>query len=299
MLTVFGSINLDLLCRVPRLPGEGETLRMTALQTMPGGKGANQAVAAARAGAKVRMIGAVGQDAAATEALSGLVASGVDLSGVARIEDQPTGTAIVLVEPGGDNRILIAAGANDHVIMLDADQDGWLLLQMEVPVDRLAQAIDSATASGQKVMLNLAPAAPFPRASLEKLTLLVVNEGEATELSLQLGCAATAEALSEALGTTVLRTLGGAGAECCGPMTSGVLVTAAAPSIRPVDTTAAGDTFIGFLAAALDAGQPIGAAMERAVRAGALTCLTRGSQQSIPDAAALDAATFEQESLDA
>ena len=125
MLTVFGSINLDLLCRVPRLADEGETLRMTALQTMPGGKGANQAVAAARAGATVRMIGAVGQDAAATEALSGLVASGVDLSGVARIEDQPTGTAIVLVEPGGDNRILIAAGANDHVDHVGC-RSGWL-----------------------------------------------------------------------------------------------------------------------------------------------------------------------------
>ncbi|GGG83631.1 ribokinase [Salipiger pallidus] len=296
MLNVFGSINLDIICDTQRVPGPGETLAARSMRRMAGGKGANQAVAAARAGAGLRMFGMVGHDDGASLALANLRAAGADVSGVGTADSVPTGTAIVMVEDSGENRILIDEGANGCLtadMLTGLGARDWLVLQLEVPADVTRGVVARAAAAGAHVLLNLAPAASVDRATLEQVRLLVVNETEAQFLASSLGCAPDARALSGALGNTVLRTLGAEGAEAFGPMTAGQTVSVPSPRIRPRDTTAAGDTFIGYLAAALEGGVSLPDAMARAARAAALTCLSAGSQDSIPDAHAVDAADFE------
>ena len=283
MIFVCGSINADLCFEVERCPVAGETLTSKQFRIVAGGKGANQAVAAARDGAEVSMIGAVGDDALAHTALANLVETGVDLSQVRHINGA-TGCAAIIVENNGENRIILDPGANGAVTagMMDLapiSRGSCLLLQMEIPVATTVAIIDAVSAKGVKIILNLAPAATLPRATLEKLDILIVNETEADFLAAELGTANDAASLAQELGIDVVRTLGAGGAEV---FTEGMLVAVSGLPVDVVDTTAAGDCFIGVLAAEIDREHSLAAAMQRAVGASALACTLPGSQSSLP-----------------
>lgn len=289
MIVVFGSVNLDLIVPVDRLPGAGETVLGPDVRLEPGGKGANQAVAAARDGAAVAMAGAVGRDGLADVALSTLIEAGVDLSRIARLETV-TGCAAICTDPSGRNQIAVGAGAN---LRARADQvedavlvpNNTVLLQMECDPVETAALVRRARAGGCRVMLNLAPAAALPTDVLPMLDLLLVNEHEAEWLARHLG--AGTDALHDALGVTVVRTLGERGADYAGAMGRGHVP---AHPVVALDTTAAGDCFAGVLAAALDRGAPLDKAMRRASAAAGLCCTVQGSQGSLPQAAQTDAA---------
>lgn len=286
MITVFGSINLDLIFALPRIPAPGETVLGPGTRIEPGGKGANQAVAAACDGARVTMVGAVGEDALADDALSLLRAAGVDLSHVARV-DASTGCAAIAVDPSGANAISVGSGAN---LLARAAQvpdsllrpDTTLVLQMELPAAETEALIARAHGRVGRIILNLAPSLPLSGAALRAVDVLVVNETEAEELAARLGFPASAVGLREALGVTVVRTLGGDGLEAATP--SGAIVMPAR-AVTAVDTTGAGDCFVGVLAAALDRGMGLAPALARATAAAALSCTRRGSQGSLPNAA--------------
>jgi ribokinase len=290
MIHVFGSINLDLIFSMEALPAPGETLLAREMRVMPGGKGANQAVAAALDGARVAMHGAVGRDGFAADALAGLQRAGVDLSGV-RAVDAPTGVASVATDRHGRNCIAVAPGANLMARQADladsALRDATLLLQMECSATETAGLIERAHGLGARTILNLAPAADLLEATLRMVDLLVVNESEAAFLAAQFGCGADAQAVSRRLGVGVVRTLGEKGCEAAG---DGETIAIPARRIEVVDTTAAGDCFVGVLAASLDRGLALGAALRRANVAAGLACTKRGSQTSLPDAGAIDAA---------
>ena len=289
MIVVFGSINLDLIFPVPHIPAPGETVLGPATHIEPGGKGANQAVAAARDGAQVVMAGAVGRDALATDALVMLRQAGVDLTRVAETPTS-TGCAAISVDPAGNNAIAVGSGAN---LLARAEQiedalltpASTLVLQMEVPSEQTARLIHRAKARGARIILNLAPASALPLEALKAIDVLVVNETEAAWLADKLECIATAAALHAAFGIDVVRTLGGEGLEAA---SQGGAWRIPARSITPVDTTAAGDCFVGVLAAALDRGSPFNDALLRATAAAALCCTRAGSQGSIPWAAEID-----------
>ena len=288
MINVFGSINLDLIGRVERLPGPGETVPGTAFATAPGGKGANQALAAARAGAAVRMVAAVGNDAFAAEGLALLGAGGVDLERVRRV-DGPTGVALILVDAAGENVIAVIPGANGAVAAADAEAldfaaDDILLLQLEVPVAAIEAAARRARAAGALVLLNFAPFRAEALGLLAHATHLVVNESECALIAQALGSPgisteAQARAIAERHGLHVLATLGGEGALSVG---DGRVLTAAASPVEVVDTVGAGDTFCGYLAAGLSERLDLQAALALASAAGGLACTKSGAQPSIP-----------------
>lgn len=294
MIIVIGSINLDLITQVERLPKPGETVAGRSFRTSPGGKGANQALAAARAGGKVRMVGAVGRDAFAGEALALLKQAGPDLSDVAEV-DETTGTALILVDAAGENVIAVAAGANGAV---DAGQvdgiagDDIVLLQHEIPLATVEAALDAATKTGATAVLNTAPYLADAAPLLAKASHVVANETEfdlyADTLKLEgADRRAKMEAFAKATGRTIIVTLGGDGAVA---QTPDQRISVPTIKIKPVDTVGAGDTFCGALAAALAEGAELEAAMRRAAVAGALACLKPGAQPSIPTRAEIDAA---------
>jgi ribokinase len=273
---VFGSINADIVFALPALPTPGETVLAPRYAMLPGGKGANQAVAAARDGAPTAFAGAVGEDALAEVALTGLRDAGVDLARLAWVA-APTACAAVQVDPAGRNQIAVGSGANREARASQVEAAALspatlLLLQMEVPATQTAALIRRARAGGARVLLNLAPAAALPAEVLGALDLLIANEHEAAWLGTQLGCGASALALHRALGVPVAVTLGEAGAEAA---TAAGVITTLAFLVRAVDTTGAGDAWCGVLAAALDRGMPLEAAMRRASAAAAIAC-TRG-----------------------
>ncbi|GAB4064780.1 ribokinase [Ancylobacter sonchi] len=293
MIISFGSLNTDLIFDLPRAPGPGETLLARDFILQPGGKGANQAVAAGRAGGRVAMIGAVGQDGLADLALSGMAGAKVDIVGVARVP-APTGCASIVVDDEGGNRIVVASGANMQARATQIDAallrpGTLLLLQMEIPPREVAIAVAQARAGGAVPILNLAPADPatLDIEVLRACGLLVVNEHEAEVAAARLGCGTDARSLAAALGTGVLRSLGGEGSEA---MTADGYCRVPALPITPVDTTAAGDCLIGVLAVGLDEGLPFEAALRRATIAAALCCQRHGSQSSLPWRAEIDAA---------
>jgi ribokinase len=290
MIVVFGSINLDLIFPLPAIPRAGQTLLAPGIRMEPGGKGANQAVAAARDGAQVVMAGAVGRDALAAGALELLRAAKVDLTRVIEA-DTATGCAAIFVDPLGTNAIGVGSGANLAARAAQVEDallgpDTTLVLQMEVPAAETAALIHRARARGARIILNLAPAAALEATALRALNLLTVNETEAAWLGAHLGCGTDAAALHGALGVDVVRTLGEDGADVA--TASGVHHVPAHP-VTAVDTTAAGDCFIGVLAAALDRGVPPAPALTRATTAAALCCTRAGSQSSLPMTAAIDA----------
>ena len=218
MIVVFGSINLDLIFALPHLPTAGETVLCAGAQAQPGGKGANQAVAAARDGAQVIMVGAVGADSLADGALPLLREAGVDLSRVIATSEAGTACAAVQVDPAGHNAIAVGSGANLFARAAQVEDalltpDTTLLLQMEVDPGETAALIARARGRVGRIILNLAPAAPLPRATLAAIDLLTVNETEATWLGVHLGVGDDAAALRAALGVDVIRTLGADGLE--------------------------------------------------------------------------------------
>jgi len=295
VIVVFGSINVDLVIRVAAQPRPGETVLAPGYRLVPGGKGANQALAARRAGAEVKMYGAVGDDGFATVALGGLRAAGVDLTGIAVVA-QPTACAAITVDAAGENQIAVASGANlaaraDQVPDAVLGPGTTLVLQLEVALEETARLIARAKARGTRVVLSAAPARALPAALLAGVDLLLVNRIEAVMLA-EAACLGGADAtgaataLARAFGPTVVVTLGGEGARA---VTAAGITRVPSLPITPVDTTGAGDAFAGVLAAALDRGHPLAEALRRASVAGALACLEEGAQ-TLPDAAAIEAA---------
>jgi ribokinase len=296
LILVFGSINADLSFALDQAPAPGQTVLADRLTTQPGGKGANQAVAARRDGASVVMVGAVGDDALSAIALVGLRGAGVDLTRVVSHAETATGCASIWTDRAGRNQIAVALGANARVTADQVDPAlltpaTTVLLQMETDPGQVAIVIRRARAAGSRVILNLAPAILLEADAPRLVDLLVVNEDEAQTLADAFQCAPQATALHTALGVGVIRTLGADGAEAA---TSVGTFTVAAPRVTAVDTTAAGDCFVGVLAAALDRGLPLNAAMQRGCVAAALACTQPGSQRSLPDAASIDAACLAQ-----
>lgn len=295
MLVVFGSINLDLIFSLPSLPRPGETVLGPGYAVAPGGKGANQAVAAARDGARTVLVGRVGRDAFADEALKIARTTALDLAHVLPC-DRPTGCAAVCVDGAGDNLIAVASGANAAVTAGQVPDTllgpgTTLVLQMEVPAAETAALIARAKARGARVVLNLAPALPLDERAIAAVDVLILNEIEAAAIAGRRGLAAgapaaLAKALAAAIGNIVVLTLGAAGAIAA---TSDAAWTIAALAIRPVDTVGAGDAFVGVFAAALDRGAALPDALRRASVAAGLACLIPGAQPSLPDTAAIDA----------
>ncbi len=297
MITVFGSINMDLVATTPRLPKPGETVPGTGFATAAGGKGANQALAARRAGASVRMVGAVGRDEFASPALDLLDKAGTDLSGVARV-DGPTGTALILVGGDGENMIAVVPAANGTVSVAQAEKavsdsasGDILMLQLEVPPASVKAALVAAKARGVRTVLNTAPLIA-ETAELAKLAdLVVANETEFERLVGRDGL--TTDEREQILldmhgetGQILIVTLGADGVIAA---EGGSLHRTKGLKIEPVDTVGAGDTFCGYLAASLDAGLTFGDALRRAAVAGSLACLKPGAQPSIPVAAEVEA----------
>ena len=285
MIVVFGSINIDVLMPVPRLPAPGETVLGGDYALAPGGKGSNQALAARRAGAAVAMVGAVGMDGFAAAALELLKRGGVDLARVRRVE-RPTGCAAVVIGAAGENLIAVAPGANHLVRAGDVPDaalgpDTVLVCQMEVPPAETATLIRRARRRGARIVLNLAPALPVEPDLLDGIDVLVANEGEAATLG------EPAE-IARRLRQAVVVTEGAAGATAY--LAGGGRIAVPALAIDPVDTTGAGDAFVGVLAAGLDRGLALGPALHRAAAAAGLSCLVRGAQPALPDRAAIDAA---------
>ncbi|MEO8345390.1 MAG: ribokinase [Betaproteobacteria bacterium] len=297
MVVVFGSINLDLVAQVDRIPVAGETLAGRTFGTAPGGKGANQALAAKRAGAQVRMFGAVGRDAFAADVLANLEAGGVDLSGVIATE-LPTGVALIHVDARGENAITVIAGANGNVSaeqVPDAllEPETTLVLQLEVlrfEIERLVRRTRSA-----RVILNAAPAMALPEELLRRVGTLIVNETEAAAIGVAIGLPTTpnafAQAASARFGNAVVVTLGARGAlAVCDKQA----ISITAPATTVVDTTGAGDALVGAFAAALDRGTSLREALAEGVAAGTLACGHFGAQAGMPaqDAIRVLAATL-------
>ena len=295
MIVVFGSINIDLVVPVDRLPGPGETVLGPAYTLVPGGKGANQALAAARAGGRVHMIGRVGGDEFAALAMADLRAAGIDLSAV-EPDALPTGCALIPVDRAGRNLIVVASGANSAAAesqVADAllGPDSIVVLQMEVPEAENRKLVERAKRRGARVLLNCAPAAAVPKATLAALDWLAVNETEAQLLAGELGLAASdprtaGRALAADVKTTVIVTLGGEGAAAYSGKSAWSIGSL---PIKPIDTVAAGDAFVGAFAAAFEAGGDLPTALHRASVAGGLACTIAGAQPSLPTKAAIDA----------
>jgi ribokinase len=286
MILVFGSTNIDLLVPVPALPRPGETVLGGDYRLLPGGKGANQALAARRAGAMVRMAGAVGKDAFADAALDLLRRDGVDFRLVRQVE-QPTGLAAIMVGARGENLIAVASGANAEATAEIVPDDMLgpetiVLCQMEVPPAANAALIHRAARRGARAILNLAPARPIEPSLLGDVDMLVANETEAATLGDD--PAAVARRLRQAL----VVTRGAAGARAF--LADGGRLDIPALAIEAIDTTGAGDTFVGVLTAGLDQGLALEPALRRASAAAGLACLSQGAQTAMPDKAAIDAA---------
>lgn len=290
MITVLGSTNLDLIGTVSRIPKPGETVPGNEFSMAAGGKGANQALAARRAGAEVRMFAAAGTDSFADEALKLLQADGVDLSQV-RIVPGATGIAMIFVDPRGENVIAILPGANGTMSPKDAEAaleglgiGSILVLQQEIPQAANERALELARQRGVISILNTAPFLPTTRAIAEQASIVIANE---TEFQLLTGAgldrldAAMAE-WAKAQNQTIIVTLGPDGARAATPTGS---FAVPALQVDPVDTVGAGDTFCGYLAAGLDQGLDLEASMRRAAVAASLACLKPGAQPAVPFAA--------------
>ncbi|CAL9412814.1 Ribokinase [Streptomyces sp. enrichment culture] len=291
-ITVLGSTNMDLVAYVPKAPRLGETVTGREFRTVSGGKGANQAVAAARLGARVAMIGAVGADAFGVRLRSALTAAGVDTCGLRTVEGA-SGTAHITVDDEGGNSIIVVPGANGLVTGLESGDEeriaaaGTLLLQLEVPLSAVAAAARAARAHGVRTVLTPAPVQPLPPDLPDAVDLLVPNEHEAAALTGLTDPRQAAAALLERFPEVVV-TLGAAGA--LHAARGQEPYTVPAPRVRAVDTTAAGDTFAGALAVALGEGRPMREAMAWAAAAAALSVQRPGAQDAMPDRADTDAA---------
>ncbi len=290
-IVVVGSLNMDLVMRMARAPAGGETVSGHDFATVPGGKGANQAVACARMGARVAMVGRIGLDANGDVLRAGLESDGIGHDEVDALAATHTGVASIWVEDNGQNRIVVAPGANGLMDPAGVERAGalidaatLLILQLEVPMATVQAAVARAHRAGVTVLLNPAPAAPLPEPMWPMIDLLVVNESEAASLSgiavIDAATAAIAGAALRARGPDrVLVTLGAQGVVVVDA--AGARHTPARP-VQAIDTTAAGDTFIGALAAALCEGRSLDDAVALGQAASALCVTRRGAQSSIP-----------------
>lgn len=287
MILVAGSANLDFVVQASHIPAPGETVLGRDFKTYPGGKGANQAIACARAGgASTQMLLALGDDAFAQPIETSLREAGVHMH-VVRVQDQPTGTAFICVSDDAENAITVAPGANnalraEHLPALVGCSH--LLLQLETPIETVVAYARAARRQGVKVVLNAAPARALPDELLSLIDVLVVNKGELATVSAHQG--SIEQCMQRIDVPCIVVTLGARG--CCARV-AGELVTQDAFAVMPVDTTAAGDTFCGVLVAALDRGMTMALALRWANAAGALACTRPGAQSSIPTHAELEA----------
>jgi ribokinase len=280
-VTVLGSVNIDLVATAAARPAPGETVLGTGFSTGPGGKGSNQAIAAARAGASVRFLGAVGDDLFAAQLRRALTGAGVDTTGLRQVAG-PSGVAVIVVDGSGENSIVVVGGANaavrdltdlDLAAIADADV---LLCQLELPLEVVVAAARQARSAGTTVFLNPSPVQPLPDELLDAVDVLIVNETEARQLG---------DAVLDRV-PHLVTTLGARGATLRGP--DGGTHHATPPPVQVVDTTGAGDAFAGTLAASWpsDAGD----ALDRACAAGALATTRLGAAASAPTRAEVDAA---------
>ncbi|MBB2986667.1 ribokinase [Terracoccus luteus] len=285
-VVVVGSINVDVSVTVDALPRPGETLMAGSVRRSGGGKGANQAVAAARAGgARTLMVGCVGDDGDGADMRRSLTASGVDVRAVTTSRDEPTGTALITVDAAAENTIVVAAGANGVVRVDDVAREALagadvVLAQLEIPQAVVLEAA-RARREGALLLLNAAPWAPLLPELLAEVDVLVVNEHEARGLT---GHDDVDEAVETLLADVpaVLVTLGAAGSRLQRRGEDAVTVTT--PRVTAVDTTGAGDTFCGVLGAALAAGEPERTALQRASAAASIAVERRGAQDAVPTA---------------
>ncbi|MCB9854514.1 MAG: ribokinase [Phycisphaerales bacterium] len=284
---VVGSINMDLVMRVPRFPAPGETLMGGPFQRIPGGKGANQAVAAARFGAQVEMIGCVGNDEFGPIMRGVLRNEGIGVSHVATDDEAHTGVAQIVVDAAGENQIIVAPGANHRLnaghiaddVISNADV---VLFQLEVPMAIVARAASIAAAARTRVVLNAAPAASIPPEIAKLIDVLVVNESEAAAISglpTDSSPSTMAAALEEQGFETTVITLGAKGAYA---RNDGVEFAEATPIVDVVDTVGAGDAFTGVIAASLARHDDLATAMRFASAAGAIAVTRHGAIPSLP-----------------
>jgi ribokinase len=294
-LLVVGSLNTDLLVRVGSLPRPGETITGGSFEMAGGGKGANQAVAAARAGASVALVGAVGADEFGARLIDDLAGEGVDVAGVARLQGAPTGVAAIVVDEQGENQIAVASGAN-HMLRasdverafreLDLTEAGCVLVSLEVEDGVVVAAAEGAAAHGMAVVVNPAPARRLPPELIARRPILTPNVGEAGELT---GCdepAAAAAAMVRAGAAAALVTVGAEGVFVAA---GGHVERVEAPAVAVRDTTGAGDTFSGVLAAGLARGWELDRAARWATAAAALSVTQSGARAGMPTASEIEA----------
>ena len=288
-ILVIGSMNADLVVRVPRFPGPGETISGEDLQIIPGGKGANQAVAAARQGASVAMVGRVGDDSFGPGLINNLQQNNVDTSHVQVNSESGTGTAIIVVDANGQNNIVLSPGGNGKVGPADVENVSFsdhklLLLQLEIPVEAVSAATRGAKESGLRVLLNPAPARSLPNELISLPDFLLPNETELSLLTDQpVNDLASAEKAAKALlargAQNVIVTLGANGALI---VNKGMTKHIPAFKVEVVDTTAAGDAFIGGFASALLQNKLLEEAVRYGCACGALAATKFGAQPSLP-----------------
>lgn len=302
-VVVVGSLNMDLVVRAPRIPAPGETLLGGEFHTVPGGKGANQAVAAARLGARVSMVGRLGADDFATQLLANHEADGIDHSAVIQDASTTTGVALIVVADDGQNSIVVASGANMQVTPDDVDAAAEtiaaadvLLLQLEIPLDAVQRAAEIAHEHGVPVVLNPAPARDLPADLLSRVDVLIPNESETALLTgLPVDTGAELEAAARALLdrgiSTAILTLGARGAMLATGSEVEIIPTF---KVQPVDTTAAGDAFVAGFSVALAEGKPVAEAVRWGNAAGALAATRLGAQTSLPRRAELEQLLLQQ-----
>ena len=292
-VVVLGAINVDLVVAAPRLPGPGETVVGPDVERHGGGKGANAAVAAARAGARVTLVGAVGGDDTGAAALAELRADGVGTERVATIEERSTGMALIVVDPSAENQIAVGAGANASLSTAHVEaalgavlaHAACVLVSTEIPDDAVSAAVHAAVAGGVPCVLNPAPVRSATASLVGVGALLTPNASELVDLALASGVdgASTEEravALARRNGAPVVVTLGGDGALVASP--DGTAEHRPAVPAEAVDTTGAGDTFNGVLAARLAAGDTLGDAVDWALWAGSLSVRHLGARGGMP-----------------
>lgn len=288
MIVVFGTLNVDLVVAVARLPAPGEGAKGGDHQLFSGGKGANQALAAARAGGRVALVGAVGRDAFAATALAGLAEAGVDVSGVAR-SDRPTGLQTIAVDGRGENLMIGSIGANGDAsptaLLRRLGRDTTLVVQNSLGVRVTEAALAGARLAGSRIVFNAAPVLPLAEASFAAADVVIVNAPEAAETARLFGLpeapADFARTTAARFLATVVVTLGGRGLVAA--TSDGVLFEGAPPPLTIVDTTGAGDALIGALAAGFDRGAAIETVLAEGLAAGALACRATGARSSLGD----------------
>ncbi|MCB9988426.1 MAG: ribokinase [Rhodospirillales bacterium] len=295
MIIVFGSNVLDQFFQLADLPPKDTAIHLETHHEAPGGKGANQAIAAARAGADVKFYGALGQGGHGRQLFKNLAAHEVDVSGIEFL-DMPSGMAVIFVdETDGTHRVVVSHGANlkareSTIPDKELNNDTTVLVQAELPLVETESLVRRAKSKGARTIMNLAPANPLSEDALRHLDFLIMNEHEADGLGETLGLDtkdkfAFARSLHDKFGTTVIITLGPDGTIAC---TDEGLLSVPALKVKPIDTIGAGDAFCGYFAAALDQGLSLDEALRRASVAGSLACTRIGAQSALPPAKDVD-----------